>query len=235
MSRVAPPIRRIAWCCLAVQGLVASGLPLPLAVTSGAGGRVNPVAAARLAGKDRSTPFPCMDKPCGCATAEQCFTSCCCNTPAETLSWARAHRVDAAVVQALTKRVAAAAAPAATHAGSCCSAASVAPSCCSVARRPADPPADDAACGVCRSLAGEPGPAAAESPLGEEPAGKVVTLRAMLACGGLVSAWMSCGVSVPPPSAPPIPAPIPVATAALVDEAPTMRPSPPDAPPPRQA
>lgn len=211
-----------------MHGLIASGLPLPLAVTSVAGGRMDPVAAARLAGKDRSLPFPCMDKPCGCATAEQCFTSCCCNTPAETLAWARAHRVDAAVIEVLTKRVATAAAASTPRAGTCCSATSL----------PADPPVDDAACGECRSLADEPAPTAAEVPVGEPPAvpaGKVVSLRAMFACGGLVSAWMSCGVSVPPPSAATVPAPILVATAVLADESPTERPSPPDVPPPRQA
>ena len=232
MSSVAPLTRRIAWCCLVVHGLVASGLPLPLALTI-AGGRVNPVAAARLAGKDRSTPFPCMDKPCGCATAEQCFTSCCCNTPTETLAWARAHRVDPAVIEALTQPVAKASRPAASRAGSCCSAASSEPSCCSSA----DPPVSEAAGGECRSLAGER-PESADVLPGEEPAvpaGKVVTLRGMLACGGLVSAWMSCGVSVPPPPAPAVPASILVATATLADESPTMRPSPPDAPPPRQA
>ena len=57
--------------------LVASGLPLPLGAASPAA--PNSPAAKRLAGKDRSRPFPCMDKPCGCATAEQCFSNCCCN------------------------------------------------------------------------------------------------------------------------------------------------------------
>ena len=63
-------------------------------------------AAKRLAAKDRSVPFPCMDRPCGCVTAKQCFTTCCCHTPAETLAWAEANRVSVDVLQALRRRVA---------------------------------------------------------------------------------------------------------------------------------
>jgi len=91
-----------------MHSLVASGLPLPL------GGLTDPamavggeeVAAARLAAKDRSTPFPCQDKPCGCNSAKQCFSSCCCHTPKELLAWARANGLEPAVLTALTHRVA---------------------------------------------------------------------------------------------------------------------------------
>lgn len=37
-----------------------------------------PVAVQPLPGKDRSQPFPCMFKACGCMSAEQCAKSCCC-------------------------------------------------------------------------------------------------------------------------------------------------------------
>jgi len=47
----------------------------------------------KVAAKDRSVPFPCMNKPCGCRTAEQCFKSCCCSTKAERIAWAKAHAV----------------------------------------------------------------------------------------------------------------------------------------------
>lgn len=40
-----------------------------------------------------STPFPCMDCACGCATPEQCWTACCCFTPAERERWAEQHGV----------------------------------------------------------------------------------------------------------------------------------------------
>jgi hypothetical protein len=44
--------------------------------------------------KDSSQPFPCQDHPCGCQTAEQCWTHCCCFTPQERWAWARAHGVE---------------------------------------------------------------------------------------------------------------------------------------------
>jgi hypothetical protein len=37
--------------------------------------------------------FPCSSCPCGCATAEQCWRSCCCHTLAERMAWAREHGV----------------------------------------------------------------------------------------------------------------------------------------------
>jgi hypothetical protein len=42
---------------------------------------------------DHSVPFPCQDHRCGCVSAEQCWTSCCCFTPAERIAWAERHHV----------------------------------------------------------------------------------------------------------------------------------------------
>jgi len=92
-----------------MHSLVASGLPLPLGgltdLAMAVGG--DEVATARLAAKDRSQPFPCQDKPCGCNSAKQCFSSCCCHTPKELLAWARANGLEPAVLTALTHRMAA--------------------------------------------------------------------------------------------------------------------------------
>jgi len=44
-------------------------------------------------GKDRTQPYPCMDHVCGCASAEQCWHSCCCFTNREKLAWAAEHGV----------------------------------------------------------------------------------------------------------------------------------------------
>ncbi len=43
--------------------------------------------------KDHSQPFPCQDNPCGCQSAEQCWRHCCCLTPEERWTWARANHV----------------------------------------------------------------------------------------------------------------------------------------------
>lgn len=44
--------------------------------------------------KISSQPFPCQDHLCGCRTAEQCWSNCCCFTPEERWAWAKAHNVE---------------------------------------------------------------------------------------------------------------------------------------------
>ena len=207
-----PFIHRItAWMALIGYALVASGLPLPMGAASPAAS--NSPAAKRLAVKDRSQPFPCMDNPCGCATAEQCFSNCCCNTPAELLAWAKANRIDPAVIVAL-KRRAAAPAPEA----SCCSTAAK-PACCAEAAK--------ASC--CESSAPEPREPE-ESPVSVH----TVVLRAMLACGGIVAQWSAIGTSLPPPPAVTCEQSAePAGEVACQDESFLFERAAPDAPPPR--
>lgn len=192
MHREAILPRVTTWLVLVAYVLVVSGLPLPFGAA-----RVDAAAEKRLAAKDRSRPFPCMDKPCGCATAEQCFTRCCCNTPAETLAWARAHRVDMAVLKALEQRVAAVAAPLA----GCCATqaaktvAAMKPSCCVQGAT-----TQEHATGLCGEFQPQPAAGGAEHDLpADQPGSRVVVLRAMLACGGIVAQWFTAAVSLPPP------------------------------------
>ena len=199
MRLSAPAMRRAAWLAIVCHVLVASGLPLPVGVP---GVPSLPLRAsmqehaigAGSAGKDRSRPFPCMDRPCGCATAEQCFANCCCHTPAERLAWAKAHRVEPAVLAALEKRVAVTAASAA----GCCAASHG-----NSARHPAaaEPAVELDAPDVCsayRSLAAAPpAPTVDDVPVASAP--QTVILRDMLACGGIVTAWLACGAALPPP------------------------------------
>ena len=173
--------RTVASGLLVLYGLVASGLPLPINLPP-----AGTAAARKLAGKDRSRPFPCMDKACGCDSAERCFSNCCCHTPAETLAWAKAHGLEPAVLVALGQRVAVATpAPAM---GGCCSHAA-APS-------PAEDDPDNAICSDYQSLAAEP-PAPPRPD--HQPAVTVVSLRAMLACNGIVAQWAAACVSLTPP------------------------------------
>lgn len=198
-----PLFRRVtAWAMLALYGLVASGLPLPVGAPPAGSS-----AASKIAGKDRSQPFPCMDKACGCDTAERCLTNCCCHTPAETLAWAKARGIEASVIDALTRRVAASAPRAVPQASTCCApkaAKAAEPSCCSAD----SDDVDNAICSDYQSLADEPratlpGEAVTnepEKPSDEGgPASRVVILRAMLACGGIVAQWTAMGISLPPP------------------------------------
>ncbi len=52
--------RFATWCAVLAYALIVSGLPLGGFVPMVGPGTA---AAKRLAGKDRSTPFPCMDTP----------------------------------------------------------------------------------------------------------------------------------------------------------------------------
>jgi hypothetical protein len=76
--------RRI--CKRASASLAALGTIAFLALASGA---PIPLGAA----KDFSTPYPCMHCSCGCVSAEQCWSNCCCHTDAEKLAWARREGV----------------------------------------------------------------------------------------------------------------------------------------------
>lgn len=64
---------------IALLPFVAVSFPLP------SGGDVE---------KDRSQPFPCQDRPCGCRSAKQCWQKCCCFTNAQKVAWAKLNRVD---------------------------------------------------------------------------------------------------------------------------------------------
>jgi len=186
MLSCVPRLRITTWCAVWGYVLLASGLPLPLGVVQPVGGgAASEAAGKRLAAKDRSQPFPCMDKPCGCATAEQCFKSCCCHTPAETLAWARARGLKPAVLEALARRAGVVDA-AAVPRGCCSAAAAVAPACCVAA---------DSAPSCCAAPAANlPQPTAepAVAPM------RTVTLRAMLACGGIVAQWSAVAAAPPP-------------------------------------
>ena len=56
---------------------VTVGLPLPLPTL-----------------KKSDQPFPCQTRSCGCQTAEQFWTGCCCFSPEERWAWARANHIE---------------------------------------------------------------------------------------------------------------------------------------------
>ena len=180
--------RTLVWIVTLTHTLLASGLPLPF----GAGrGQDSGASVRHPVSKDRSRPFPCMDSPCGCGTAEQCFESCCCHSVAERAAWARRRGIDADVVAALERRAGAErrAAPV-TGGGNCCTVAAAPPSraaasessCCD--QGPGDAATDDR----------EP----SEADPGDAVGPEWVTLRAYLACRGMVAEWATVGGALPP-------------------------------------
>ena len=53
-----------------------------------------PQPQIRTIEKDQSVAFPCQDRPCGCKTADDCWTNCCCFSDQEKLAWAKEHQVE---------------------------------------------------------------------------------------------------------------------------------------------
>ena len=228
------PLHRItAWTAILGYVLVASGLPLPLGTVSPV--ESNSPAAKRLAGKDRSKPFPCMDKPCGCASAEQCFSNCCCNTPAELLAWAQAHRVEPGVLVSLKRRVAF---DTECQAGGCCADSSSFRSSGSDHRTHCESDSFEV-CSEYRYLAAHA--TEDDQPADDQPEEQaevisvdVVVLQAMLACSGMLKQWLVIGSSLPPLRVVCIVVPVsPCAVVAVFDTNACGERSAPDAPPPR--
>lgn len=84
-----------------------------------------PLTPVATTPKDRSRPFPCRDRACGCRSAEECWQGCCCFTDREKLAWAAANDVvapDYVVAAAAQEAVAAT-----EHVRSCCALRSVPP------------------------------------------------------------------------------------------------------------
>lgn len=52
-----------------------------------------PIGSVDAEKQAASEPFPCQHCPCGCKTAIQCWTSCCCYTLAERIAWAEKNDV----------------------------------------------------------------------------------------------------------------------------------------------
>jgi hypothetical protein len=151
-----------------------------------AGGVGLPLPSGDRTAKDHSQPYPCMDHPCGCATAEQCWRHCCCFTPEEKFVWAAAHGVTPPAyaerpsggwhTARLRDREAGNSAP---EAGCCACAAHQ---------------ADGVGAGCCQS----PARPAADSPkaLGRY---RWVVGAAALRCRGLSTFWVSAGAALRPP------------------------------------
>jgi hypothetical protein len=75
--------RIVSWCLLALVGI------LQVPVDAG---------SSRVRGtKDLRVPFPCQGRACGCRSAEQCYSSCCCFSAAERQQFASEHGVDATI------------------------------------------------------------------------------------------------------------------------------------------
>jgi hypothetical protein len=153
--------------------LTCFGLPLPAVVA-----------------KDQSEPYPCMDHPCGCLSAEQCWRHCCCFTPEEKFAWAQAH--DVAPPPYAEQPTGHSRSPRCTSCRTCASRAS---STC---------PDAHASCrkhyqAGCQQAA-EQAPGQSASPTAKPTGRHWVLGMTALGCRGSGAAWVTTGGAVPPAS-----------------------------------
>ena len=117
----------------------------------------------------------------------------------------------------------------------CCAAAREEPSCCAAATcESADSETPDA-CDDYRSLAAAavPSPEPHAEGVDEASGTRVVILRDMLACGGILTAWLACGAALPPPRVAPPGHDAPAGALALDDVVAPSVSADPATPPPR--
>lgn len=211
--------RITVWCIVSWHALVVSGLPLPVdAMTSQSRLSVGETWGKRAV-KDCTTPFPCMNKPCGCMSAKQCFQKCCCHTPDETLAWAEQHGVSEDVLCALQRRVkqrdASSENDSQQHVQqTCCTAKSSKSSAAEPVSAEENSKHDMFDEEVCfeyeyLSSAGERGCCEEDQSQHDQPSGNrcitklevmsehMVILQSLLTCGGILGEWFASGVAIP--------------------------------------
>jgi hypothetical protein len=181
--------RICGWLSVALYLAVAIGFSFPL-----------PQPTLATVQKDRSQPFPCMDSPCGCRSAEQCWRHCCCHSLAERLAWARQNQVqppDDVLAEANAEGIdwqspaehdCCAGDEAASEGGT---APGVKAICCACTHPHMDS-GDGDACQQPRPV--EPGHRSVAASRG-------VVLLKMLECQGIGGNWLAAILSLPPPAA----------------------------------
>jgi hypothetical protein len=133
-----------------------------------------------FASKPGGQAFPCQNHPCGCATAEECWTHCCCFTPDEHWAWAQANHVEppsyAEPPRTEGWRTIRLRDRCAHENGSCC----------------ATPQADGACCRAKDSARAKPGKASS-------PGHRWLVGFCSMKCRGGISHWIAIGAVAPPP------------------------------------
>ncbi len=151
--------------------IAVTGVPLPVKVV-----------------KDRSQPFPCMHSACGCASAAQCWQSCCCTTPQERLAWARERGIEPP--RSLTL-LAAVRREGDRHAHSCCEAKPLREqnSHCCESEQPKNV--------ISQPTVSQPAETPASTAAGEDDG--LITISAWRACHGLAPLWSFLGAALAAP------------------------------------
>ena len=162
-------MKRTAFALVVLYATVVSGLPLPI--------------AQKVTGQ--LTRFPCEGASCGCASASQCWKSCCCSTLEEKIAWARKHGV--AVPAEAQRR--------AEPLRSCCVASEIKGACGTTSRAPQQKNAV-AKRGCCLKVSDKFTDTRVET--GETSTPSTISLIAALGCGGQSDGAVGVIPSLPP-------------------------------------
>jgi hypothetical protein len=168
--------------------------------------------------KDRSSPFPCQDRVCGCLDAAACWSHCCCHTNAEKLAWAEEHGVTPPqfVVDAARRERGEKTA-----------------SCCASTGRGCESPTAREDQGT---IASKSSTSAAQSPAAESSSVRFVLAEDMRRCHGQGALWLLLSQALPAEVAMPlIPAPHAGQWLQVSSDCGTLAARAPDLPPPRAA
>ena len=178
-----------------------------------------PIRHSNSPPSDSETPFPCMNCPCGCKTAEHCWRNCCCHTQEEKLAWARRNGVTppAFVLAAVGK----------SDAGPSCCKCAQRRSCCEQPAAATSARYEDGARSCC-SRRGEHGAQRVA-----KKSGPAVLLIEALGCRGLTPLLTALPPSIVPPSVDRSLHNLPTGTDVVVNDRPLCSlKSPPSTPPP---
>lgn len=93
-------LRSLSWWRASVQTSLRAAIALVMIASLGLAQFGYPVY--EVAVKKGDQPFPCQFSRCGCQTAEQCRTSCCCHSKRERVAWAVERGIDPDRVAVLT-------------------------------------------------------------------------------------------------------------------------------------
>ena len=234
------------WIVLLAYGFIVSGLPVPCGYLAPAA--TQSVLNERLAAKDRSSPFPCMDKTCGCLSSDQCFQHCCCHTPTELLMWAQSQQIELTIIKSLQARVETLRQTTEKEMPLCCEHTSN-KSCCGQTSQEDDSEStmeDPEICSDYQSMAAtcevtssveqdNPQPASREGRVRQEPlSASVCILQSVMACEGLLFQWVSLATAQLPAAIKSVVVKTPIIERIrIIDDIVTLHKDSPETPPPR--
>lgn len=167
-----------------------------------------PVPFPRLPLDLRGGEFPCAGCGCGCRSAADCFSHCCCFSPSELLAWAREHgmRPTAALLARVeTTAPTAPPVPPSPEDSACCSEEACGLDCGGACCTSEGCGERQVACCEAKAAADEPDRGHESEPAPREPAADTSWAHTLAAgrCQGFLSAWVGGHEIAParPPSA----------------------------------